>query len=197
VRCAVADMAAVARAVGACQLGVGHAGADCSGGRCGAVDAAVRAARLLTRSISMAEAGALEAALDALEGGSAFVVEQSLWCLANIAGDCVELRDAALHLNAVALIEQAIVRCDSGTVRQVGAWTLSNLCRGKPRPSESVLEHVFRTVRSELLRPAGNGDDELLANVLWTLSFIADGPHSRVQARAHSARRRSASGDRV
>lgn len=73
------------------------------------------------------------------------VREQAIWALGNIAGDCPPCRDLVFQEGALqALLEQltaclkqpntAGAQIIKPTMLTNATWTLSNLCRGKPRP---------------------------------------------------------------
>merc|ERR1719353_2881061 len=52
------------------------------------------------------------------------------------------------------------------------AWGISNLCRGKPRPQ---IEYVQKALPYLCRLLTGTGEQDVLVDCLWALSYIADG----------------------
>eukprot|EP00276_Gloeochaete_wittrockiana_P022182 CAMPEP_0184335368 /NCGR_PEP_ID=MMETSP1089-20130417/3939_1 /TAXON_ID=38269 ORGANISM="Gloeochaete wittrockiana, Strain SAG46.84" /NCGR_SAMPLE_ID=MMETSP1089 /ASSEMBLY_ACC=CAM_ASM_000445 /LENGTH=504 /DNA_ID=CAMNT_0026659987 /DNA_START=67 /DNA_END=1581 /DNA_ORIENTATION=- len=113
------------------------------------------------------------------------VRDQAVWALGNIAGDSARCRDIVLSQNyildrVIALVQPSI----KSTVRRNAAWTISNLCRGKPSPDIRLVAPLI-PVLGELL----NSDDaKIIGDSLWAISYVTDGnPHyisAVIEARA-------------
>lgn len=83
--------------------------------------------------------GALPVFIELLSSPKPDVREQAVWALGNIAGDCAALRDMVFTHGGLppllAQISSAIrFQNEKPSMLRNAAWTLSNLCRGKPRP---------------------------------------------------------------
>ena len=107
------------------------------------------------------------------------VLEQSVWALGNIAGDTTETRNMALNAGIMgpllAVIQNAL---NSPSLLRNAVWSLSNLCRGKPAPPwGSVVDCI--PVLAGLLRSIQN-DSEVIADSLWSLSYLSDGPNNHI-----------------
>ena len=118
------------------------------------------------------------------------VQEQAIWCLGNIAGDSPVTRDMVLRTPGVC--EGFIALFTPGarlSLLRNTTWAMSNLCRGKPRPLFSTVS-TFLPVLSGLVycdRPGvggalHNGDEEILTDACWALSYLSDGPNNHVEA---------------
>jgi len=112
-----------------------------------------------------------------LQHGAVDAQEQVIWALANIAGDSAKLRDHVLEFNVVHLILQLIVQHESRvTMLRNSTWALSNMCRGKPRPSPEKIGVAI----PYLARLLYCNDSEVLSDALWAMSYIADGGHDYI-----------------
>lgn len=99
------------------------------------------------------------------------VCEQAIWALGNIAGDCVALRDAVLEEGALPpLVECMGVPGAKVSIMRNCAWTLSNLCRGKPHPEMEMVRAALPALSSAIF----SQDDEVATDCCWALSYIAD-----------------------
>lgn len=107
------------------------------------------------------------------------VREQACWALGNIAGDCAEMRDRVLSLGVMRDTLNLLV--DQGSrlsLIRIATWTMSNLCRGKPQPSFSLVREAI-PVAAQLIFST---DKEVLVDALWTLSFLSDGKDKKQKA---------------
>ena len=56
-------------------------------------------------------------------------------------------------------------------------WTISNLFRGKPQPHLSAIVAAVPTLVAVLQ----HGDEEVLTDCCWCLSYLTDGANERIQ----------------
>lgn len=78
------------------------------------------------------------------------VREQAVWALGNIAGDCPQFRDLVLQCSGLQpLLVQLKLALQTTRVTMLrnATWTLSNLCRGKPRPALQWVTPAIPIVR--------------------------------------------------
>ena len=87
----------------------------------------------------LAELGALEHMVNLMRSPDPQLRDQCIWCLGNVAGDGVELRDKLLRIPGA--IDNLFLNLEKPASRQIlrnAVWALSNYCRGKPLPSEAL-----------------------------------------------------------
>jgi hypothetical protein len=72
------------------------------------------------------------------------IVDQAVWGVGNIAGDNIMARDAVINAGAMPKLSQLLINYapDNSMTRNC-TWTLSNLCRGKPRAKLEVLTQAI------------------------------------------------------
>eukprot|EP00250_Pteridium_aquilinum_P014588 c22078_g1_i1 orf=2046-3488(+) len=106
------------------------------------------------------------------------VREQAVWALGNVAGDSPNCRDLVLSHGAMApLLSQLNEHAKISMIRNA-TWTLSNFCRGKPPPP---FEQT-RVALPVLERLIHAGDDDVLIDACWALSYLSDGVNEKIQA---------------
>lgn len=99
---------------------------------------------------------------------------KAIWALGNIAGDGVFFRDLIIKEGAKILIEKTLNAANFNIFKN-GAWALSNLCRGKPRPNFDVIKYSI-PVFARVLRDSKSEDAEeleILIDALWALSYLS------------------------
>eukprot|EP01121_Diplochlamys_sp_Union-15-3_P014872 TRINITY_DN4803_c0_g1_i3.p1 TRINITY_DN4803_c0_g1~~TRINITY_DN4803_c0_g1_i3.p1 ORF type:complete len:504 (-),score=89.77 TRINITY_DN4803_c0_g1_i3:25-1536(-) len=106
------------------------------------------------------------------------VREQAIWALGNIAGDSIENRDKILQAGAMIPLLQNITDSAKQSLLKNAAWTLANLCRGKPPPKWDLVKPALLPL-SQLVYST---DEELLVDACWTLSYLSDGSNDIIQA---------------
>jgi hypothetical protein len=117
------------------------------------------------------------------------VCEQTAWALGNIAGDSPIHRDLLLERGVLTQLAHIPGRLDDGgtplTLRRNMTWTISNFCRGKPPPPLSTVASVLPYLIAMIQYP----DSEVVADAMWSLSYISDvGTNDRIAAvLAHGA----------
>eukprot|EP00743_Colponemidia_sp_Colp-15_P001592 GILK01001738.1.p1 GENE.GILK01001738.1~~GILK01001738.1.p1 ORF type:complete len:553 (-),score=117.16 GILK01001738.1:254-1912(-) len=105
--------------------------------------------------------------------------EQAVWGLGNIAGDNTNFRDAIIHAGAVQALTQILASQSKLSMMRNAIWTLSNLCRGKPQPELSLIKPAVPVIANVVCT---QGDNEVLTDALWALSYISDGHNDRIEA---------------
>jgi hypothetical protein len=101
------------------------------------------------------------------------VVDQTVWAIGNIAGDSVRHRDYVLsNGGAQALVATVQANANSRSILRNAAFALSNCVRHKPSPPLQLALPIAEAMIA--LIGASSGDQEILADALWGLSYIAD-----------------------
>lgn len=106
------------------------------------------------------------------------VREQAVWALGNIAGDSPTCRNLVLEAGTLHPLLMQLTGDSKVSMLRNAAWTLSNLCRGKPPP-------VFDMVRPALATLAHLiyfDDEEVLTDACWALSYLSDGENHKIKA---------------
>ncbi|KAK1445192.1 importin subunit alpha [Babesia gibsoni] len=122
--------------------------------------------------------GAVPKLIALLEAPKEEVREQAIWALGNIAGDSPECRDLVLGLGALKPLLFLLVNSEKESVIRNATWTISNLCRGKPKP---VFEDVKPAI-PYLAKLLDHTDSEVLTDACWALSYVSDGNEEHIQA---------------
>ena len=123
-------------------------------------------------------ANAVPAFVHLLDSPNEDVREQAVWALGNIAGDGIGTRDLVLGAGIVEPLLRALTPAAKDSFIRNAAWTLSNLCRGKPMPDFNVVLPLLPKLSALIT----STDKETLADALWALSYLSDGDVERLQA---------------
>jgi len=108
------------------------------------------------------------------------VREQAVWALGNIAGDSAKFRDEVLNHNAlIPLLRQLDPNSTRISMLRNATWTLSNFCRGKPKPPFELVKPALPTLASLI---KDSNDSEVLTDACWALSYLSDGSNEKIQA---------------
>ncbi|KAF4691916.1 hypothetical protein FOZ60_014404 [Perkinsus olseni] len=127
---------------------------------------------------TVVELGAVESFRKLLSSDSADLQEQSIWAVANIAGDGPGIRDQCLRLGILQPLLDVIRAGQTIGLVRLGTWALSNFCRGKPAPPLETISPALATLAMVL----GLDDREALTDALWAVSYLCDGPSERIEA---------------
>lgn len=124
---------------------------------------------------SVIDHGAIPVFVQLLSSIKDEVREQAVWALGNIAGDCPEFRDLVLECGGLepllVQLRHALMNPSKVTMLRNATWTLSNLCRGKPRPALGLVTPAIPIFRELIF----STDVEVLTDACWALSYISDG----------------------
>jgi len=124
------------------------------------------------------EAGAVPKFVSLMNHESSDVAEQAVWALGNIAGDSPQMRDHCLSLGTLPNLLVQITTASKVSLLRNSTWALSNLCRGKPKPSFSMVQPALPA----LSRLIYSTDEEVIVDALWALSYLSDGPNEHIDA---------------
>ncbi|CAG7895680.1 unnamed protein product [Brassica rapa] len=106
------------------------------------------------------------------------VREQAVWALGNVAGDSPQCRDYVLECGAMMPLLAQLNKHSTLSMITNATWTLSNFCRGKPKPAFEQVSPAL-PVLERLIR---SNDEEVLADACWSLSFMSDGGEEEIQS---------------
>ena len=68
-------------------------------------------------------------------------MDQAVWAIGNLSGDCVAYRDKIIQSGALEQLIKIVNNTkDKNLIRQI-AWTISNLCRGVPLPKYDLVKN--------------------------------------------------------
>lgn len=128
------------------------------------------------------ESGSVPIFVQLLSSPSDDVREQAVWALGNIAGDSPQCRDMVLKERALVPLLEQLKDNSKLSMQRNATWTLSNFCRGKPQPAFEQTKLALPT----LARLIHNGDEEVLTDACWALSYLSDGTNDKIQEVIHA-----------
>ncbi len=101
------------------------------------------------------------------------VLDQTIWAVGNIAGDCVATRNAVIESGAHTVIVQRFVHnAIPPKVYSNAFWFLSNVVRNKPHPSLDDVRCIIPILERGLeILPEDSG---ALLDCIWAIQYIAD-----------------------
>ncbi|RYG55618.1 hypothetical protein EON66_04865, partial [archaeon] len=103
------------------------------------------------------------------------VRDHCIWCLGNIAGDSVALRDMLLATPGV--LHNLLLNVqhpETPVLLRNAAWALSNFGRGSPLPPQEYAMQVLQALAYLLT----SDDQAVLADALWGISYMVDNEES-------------------
>lgn len=99
------------------------------------------------QALYLIQNGAISAFISLLTSDDAELAEQSIFGLGNIAGESAEFRDLILKENGTEAMVKVLAKSSNINVKCVGAWALSNLCRGEPEPKFELVSSAIPILR--------------------------------------------------
>ena len=136
-----------------------------------------------SQSTNLVAEASLDRVVGLLHSTSNEVVDQAVWCLGNVAGDGGPLRDAVHSVPGCMDRLLELLHTPNQTVSMLRntTWTLSNLCRGEPKPKAAfITDEVVRT----LIELGYHADAAVAADATWGLRYLASDPvHSEALIR--------------
>ncbi|XP_055388540.1 uncharacterized protein LOC129617192 [Condylostylus longicornis] len=128
--------------------------------------------------------GAIPSFIRLLDSSREDLREQGMWGLGNIAGDRADYRDAILAVPGI--IQKFVDACRRSrrvSTTRTGMWSLSNLCRGKPRPKFQLVSPAVPYL-SQVLH--SSSDDDTLSDACWALDGLSEHPTGIATMLSHS-----------
>nr|XP_027201319.1 importin subunit alpha-6-like [Dermatophagoides pteronyssinus] len=127
-----------------------------------------------SQTSAVVEAGGIAAFGELLDSGDKFLIEQSLWGLGNIAGDCRENRGMIIESGVIDAIIRETGNVDSPVctlnVMRYGIWSISNMCRGCHNFSRSYATAILDVV----VKLITYNDPDLLGDTCWCVYYLLD-----------------------
>ena len=99
--------------------------------------------------------------------------------MGNIAVDSTIHRDALLQAYVLTPLLTQLEPSIKLSILRISTWTLSNLCRGKPKPSFELVSPALPTLKNLITHQK---DEEVLADGCWALSYLSDGANEQIEA---------------
>lgn len=103
------------------------------------------------------------------------LVDQAVWCLGNIAGDCEEFRDILLNLNVLSLVVNNLKKYEFNNAKlkifRNLMWLAGNLLRGRSPPASLETQKTLFEVFSNY---CCIDDAQVINSIFWGLSYICD-----------------------
>lgn len=107
------------------------------------------------------------------------VREQSCWCIGNVVGDGVKLRDMVWAVpNSLTNLLLNITKASSEQALENAVWALSNMFRGTPKPVLSLVLPALPVLAKLVLLE----HPHVVADTCWALSYLSDGDDTDIQA---------------
>lgn len=127
------------------------------------------------QTLCVIDEGCVRPLVNMLSEGDDFIVDQSVWALGNIAGDCEAARNIVLKEDILSILNQLSERYRVSekhikVLRNI-VWLMANLSRGRnPPPEKEVMQAIEGMIRHLVFI----NDREVVADCLWSLSYIVD-----------------------
>ena len=130
-----------------------------------------------SHAMSVVREGAIPNLLHLLKSEDRDAREQAVWAIGNISGDTTTLRDQVLDAGALPLLATLAQPDAEITFLRNLTWTISNLGRGKPKPTMEKVACALPILVALL----NHEDEEVLTDACWAFSYISDGSDDDIQ----------------
>ncbi|KAL3109514.1 hypothetical protein niasHT_011669 [Heterodera trifolii] len=126
------------------------------------------------QTMTMVNAGAVGPLLKLCSSPSLKLSEQAVWCIANMAGDGVQLRDLLISEGILPLLVGLADRADTLGISfvRILTWAFSNLCRHKKPQVPLQMLAVMAPSIAKLIKYE---DTTTQTDATWALSYLTDG----------------------
>lgn len=118
-----------------------------------------------SKSEEYVKQGLLENLLFLLESNDEELLDSTIWCISNIAGESVFCRDLVLETGVLSRILKLVKLPNCA---KNAAWLISNLCKGRPQPSKLIIN----TVLKDLPFMIDHCDELVVANACETMYYL-------------------------
>ena len=101
-----------------------------------------------------------------------FVLDNVVWCLGNIAGDTIQLRDQLINMGCVHSLENLYLR--GRAVMPVSklkdlVWACGNFVKGTPLPEFEKVQHLMTLFTEQFLNSLSSVDVEYTVECCWPM----------------------------
>lgn len=107
------------------------------------------------------------------------ILEQALWGLGNIAGDCPDCRDCVIMKGGVECVGRVVENSKQAGEVGLGCWVLSNLCRGEIPPKYELVKSAIPLLGKSVV--SGQLAREYLTSCLWALAIHSEGSKNKIR----------------
>jgi len=130
----------------------------------------------------LVDKGIVTALVNLMDHAQGDTLDQAIWALGNIAADCVIFRNLVLQSGVIPKIVKFLKENkENKTYSKNGVWTLSNLCRSKPKPDIALFNDAFQIFADAVNDPTNSEQIEILEEALHGLSFLSEGDDYLIQ----------------
>ncbi|KAJ3435468.1 importin subunit alpha [Anaeramoeba flamelloides] len=130
-----------------------------------------------TQTRFLVENQAIPAFIKLLNSPDENVLDQSIWALGNIAGDCVEYRDELLKLGVFDKFLEIIQTTTTKSIILNLIWALSNCVRKTPYPPLTITKYAF-PIYYKLIQ---HDDYDIKIKGFWGLNYLSNGEYDNIQ----------------
>lgn len=131
---------------------------------------------------SLVDKGIIPVYVKILEENNINLIEQAVWGIGNLAGDCIQFRDELLQNNAMLQFSKLYERVKGSAKRTFInqlTWAASNLCRLKPVPEITMIASGIgmfcEGFKSGIIKASNdsNGEEtQVIIDSIWAISQI-------------------------
>ncbi|KAJ3426390.1 importin subunit alpha [Anaeramoeba flamelloides] len=124
------------------------------------------------QTLIVVELGFIPKLITLLDSEDANLIEQGLWCLGNIASDCIQFRNEILKNEFIIekILQQFSKKYLTLNITKNAVWLLSQLFRRSPLPDVSLVEMALPTI-SSLLKSTNYS---VISDACWTFNYISN-----------------------